>query len=157
MTTTKPLSPVQERKLNQMLSTQSGLIFRAVFLDQSHGSFPYLSPEIERGKAANLAQKINGVHQRYCELLGLSPFPWTAKIKPGENGLWRLEISLGGKGGTGTIRTAISPEARSILADIAGKRESERLRASGITFAANLADFEDARPEGTTQLPGEEE
>lgn len=153
---TTPLTPAQERKLNQMLTTQSGLIFRAVFLDQSHGAFPYLSPEIERGKAANLAQKINGVHQRYCALLGLSPFPWTAKIRPGENDLWKLEISLGGRGGAGTVRTVISAEAQNILKDIAGKKGEEQARAEGITLQANLADFEEdaPRPPGTTQLPG---
>lgn len=78
--------------------TQSGKVFRMVFLDLGERAYPWRSPPLTSGVARNLAQKLNQMHKVWAQAAGIDQLPLSAKTREsGESGMLIVEVSYSSK------------------------------------------------------------
>jgi len=107
-------------------STSSGRLFQALFLAEA-GGIPYTLEGLSRGRAINLAQKLNMYHKRWAEETGEKMKPISAKAKgEGKNSLWRLEISYSPLNGEGGGLQRVNEDIEDLLQRVR-EHEEERL------------------------------
>jgi len=126
--------------------TSSGRLFLTLFVEAEEGSHPLRVEGLQRGRAINLAQKLNSYHHRWAREQARPMLPLSAKARAPEaqngmrnDGEWVLEVSFSPTNSEGGIVKPVD------WLEAVHQRVKKELEARGTTPTSSAGDtvFED--------------